>query len=369
MPSTPLQELLESARLANARGEHDALVRPAADALARAEASEHTAAAAEAGLLLAPGLFGQARYTDSVRHGQAARRRWQQAGDDEQACAALRVVVHGLMEAGALAPAMTAAREAFDLAEARGLLGEAVQTMVLVGTLHGRLLQFYDGEVLLMQALSRAREQRSAAYDALATGALVVLLGNAREVHLREGRAEEAAAAARHLERHALHLHRLAHAETHRGRRAVQLGNAGEGLARCGRTDAAAAALAESLAMAREEGLAVVALAALVRTGRLQLAQQQFEAAGHTLAALQEALQSEPHDEAQEDSWELQAALQRHRGEPAEADALEARVADARGVRQRRAAELHAELNLAADARVLPARLHALETRALPPRG
>jgi hypothetical protein len=362
-------DTLEAARQASTRGEHEAQVRLATHALAQAEAVHDGAAAAEAELLLSRGLFFLGRHAACVQHARSARRRHLERGDAAQARAALRVVAHGLTESGELTQAMAAAREAFDDAEAQHRADEALQMMVLIGTLHGRLLAFHDAEALLLQALSRARDLHRHDHEMLATSALLMVLHEASEAHARDGRQSQAEAAAKHLERHALHLNLLAHDETHPGRRAIGLGNAGEALARCGRTQAAAQAIAQSLALARAQGMAVVELGALVRQGRLRLQVHDLDGATRSAAELQQALQAHPHEEAHADLQDLQARILRERGQDTEAAELEREVARRRAEREQRAAAARTALDLEAEVQALPARLHALETGVQPLRG
>lgn len=364
MTNDALRQALEAARAANARGESLVLLQRAGKALALAEAAGETTAAADAGLLLARGLFSRGNYVECVRQGRIAHARWRGVGHARQACAALRVVAHGLYEGGALASALATAQEGFGFAELHGLVDEAIQLLVLVGTLHGDLQAWHDGESLLLQALSRSRERPNIAYEALATSALVVLLGRALQAHQREGRAEQAAAVAAHLERRALSLYRLEQNDANRSQRAFFLGNAGEALGLCGRMGFASEALAESLALAREEGLAVLELSVLGRQGRLQVAQQDLEGAARSIEATQRALQTTPHAQALEDLLALQAQVHRQHGREDEAAALEAQVAQARQAREQQTDALRRELDLANDASRMLARLKQLESGA-----
>lgn len=362
MPTDNRHDTLEAARQANMRGEAEAQVRLATVALAQADAAHDGAAAAEAELLLARGLFFRGRHAACVQHGRSARQRHLEQGNAAQARAALRVVAHGLAESGELKQAMAAAREAFDDAEAHHQIDQALQMMVLIGTLHGRLLAFHEAEALLLQALSRARDLHRHDHEMVATSALLMVLHEASEAHERDGRQAQAEAAAKHLERHALHLKVLAHDEAHPGRRAIGLGNAGEALARCGRTQAAALAIDQSLALARAQGLAVVELGALVRQGRLRLQMHDLDGATRSAAELQQALQATPHEVAHADLQDLQARILRGLGQDTDAAALEREGARRRAEREQRAAAARTALNLEAEVQALPARLHALET-------
>lgn len=367
VPTTPpaaslLARALDAAREALARGDHRAVADGLGAALAAPRAADDPAAT-QARLLVARAAFGLARFDDAAEAARRALDACRAQDDGEGALVALRLLAYALAEGQRPAEALAAAREAFAAAEGAGHTGEALQSMVLVGTLHGRLGEHDLGEGLLLQAVSRARDVGEPALVGHTLNALLALLLDAHEAQQAAGDTARAAATARRVGLHVGGLlHRIGGLPAVL-QQAVCCSNAGAALHVCGRTDEAASMLGTALALCRAHGFALVGLRVLVRLARLRLDQRDLAAAAAALDELDGWLDSTPHDDARAEWLALSARLAAVQGDATAAAEVGALAARAAFDRQRRQAAAHGAAQ-GPDDGALPPRLDALEAQA-----
>lgn len=361
-PPSLLARALRSAHEALARGDHRAVADGLGAALAAPQAGDDPAAAA-AHVLRARAAFGLGCFDDAIDAARRATLACRARQDGVGALEAQRLHAYALAEAQRPVEALAVAREAFADAERAGHTGEALQVMVLVGTLHGRLGEHDLGENLLLQAVSRSRDAGQPALLGHTLNALLAMLLDAHAAQQAAGDAPRAAATARRI---GLHVGGLLHRIDRLPavlQRAVSCSNAGAALHVCGRADEAASMLGTALALCRTHGFALVGIRALTRLARLRLGQQDLGAAADALDELDRWLDRTPHEDARAEGLQLRAALAEAQGDAGTAAEAGRLAARATRDRQQRQAAAHGAAQ-GADDGALPPRLVALEARA-----
>lgn len=150
-------------------------------------------------------LFSLGQHNDAFQAGRQALAHWHALQEHALSCDVLRVLSAACMEHEQGVEALALARHALRLARVRVLPLALVQSLSLLGVLHGRLHDVAVGETLVLQALSRARElnHRPALMQTL--DALLCVLLEAHEVQRLAGDAATMQATAQRLQRHANH--------------------------------------------------------------------------------------------------------------------------------------------------------------------
>lgn len=150
-------------------------------------------------------LFSQGRHNEAFQAGRQALAVWHALQEHTMSCEVLRVLSCACIEHEQGVEALALARHALRLARVRVLPVALVQSLALLGVLHGRLHDVGIGETLVMQALSRARELHQRPVLMQTLDALLCVLLEAHEVQRLAGDSESMQATAQRLQRHAHH--------------------------------------------------------------------------------------------------------------------------------------------------------------------
>jgi tetratricopeptide (TPR) repeat protein len=360
-PSHPLRQALESARGLLSRGDHAALMALIEPILVEGTGSD-TREVAEARTLLAHACFGLARLDAALRQASLAADGWRVLGDGPGLCRALRLKAFALTECGDHARALAAAHDAFVEAEAHGLEHEALQLLVLMGTVNERLGDFMAGESLLLNVLSRARDRHDTALIGAAQNSLLTLLVAAHASYTERGDAQACAAVAGRIEIQLPRAMQLDGEDTNLLQRAIRRSNIGAALAACGRTAEAVAQLESSIALSREQGFDLVTLRALLRLCRLRLAAGDVDQAAEAIAHMVPLSERTAHPQASEELAEVRVRLaDRVCSDVAERARLAEDLARLRCARQERIDRLRALALGAEDDVDLPSRVDQIE--------
>jgi tetratricopeptide (TPR) repeat protein len=142
---------------------------------------------------------------EAFQTGRRALTQWQALQQHERACDVLLTLATACLEHEQALEALALVRHALRVARARVLPPELVRALMTLGALHGHLHDFANGEQLVLQALSRAREQHEATAVRGALNSLLTVLLSAHAAQQRAGEVEQAAATAQRLLRHANH--------------------------------------------------------------------------------------------------------------------------------------------------------------------
>ncbi|MBL8315393.1 MAG: hypothetical protein JNK55_16765 [Rubrivivax sp.] len=269
---------------------------------------------AEAGTLRTQQLHAQGRLGEAVEEGLLTLTAWRALGDSRRECELLLWLVWALSDQGASAEALLLARHAFDAARAARLPSELERSLVAVAGLQGRLGDAAAAETLLLQALSRARELPDAQQVPVPLNALLATLLQAHEDQ-RETDPERALATAARLQRHARDALRWASQEPDAMRKAILLSNAGAALGVAGQPQEGIQRLRESLQLAEESGLRLVALRAAERLSGQLLHAGSVEQALALDPVLQEQLRPDDGPAVRESVHTARARLAEARGD------------------------------------------------------
>lgn len=335
VPNT-LQQMLDRAREASARGDAHAAVHAASAAADRARELGDDARHAEAQSLLLLHLFSLGRFAQALRHGHLALQGWQRLDAPERVCETQLRLALSLSELGIHARALTLAREAFDTAQRQGLHGHGHQAVAMLGGLFGRAGSADEGEMLLLQALSRASEAGDPVTATAVLNTLLALLLGALEQARQQGDEPRQQSLQQRLRRHVGRA--LAHGsdEPHPFRRVVLRGNAGAALAACGLHEDGLVLLRSAATEAAQAGFRVAEMRQRVRLAQVQLALEDPTAALTELERLQVLLAEEPLAAAQLEGLECRAQALAAQGR---LDAAAALAGQARAQREAQAAE------------------------------
>ena len=263
-----LHAALAASQKAQASGHHAEGVFEAELALGLAQRLADAPAAAQAHAALAQHHFALGHFEAAVAHGVKALPR---LADAAQRCDLQCRVVGALSELGLNDEALSHARQALDVARQHALAAGLVQALCMLGGLVGRLQDHEHGEELLMQALSRAREQQDPLAVLRAVNTLLAVLIHAFEAQRDAGEAPRAEATLSRLIKHTRHALVLCQQETHGFRRTILRSNIAHGLMVAGFLDDALELLQDSLVQAAAEGYAVARLKILSRIAQCRL--------------------------------------------------------------------------------------------------
>lgn len=150
-------------------------------------------------------LFNQGLHNEAFKAGRHALALWHALQEHNMSCEVLRLLSSSCIEHEQGVEALALARHALRLARARVLPVALVQSLALLGVLHGRLHDVGVGETLVMQALSRARVQHNRPVLMQTLDALMCVLLEAHEVQRLAGDSASMQATAQRLQRHANH--------------------------------------------------------------------------------------------------------------------------------------------------------------------
>jgi hypothetical protein len=150
-------------------------------------------------------LFAQGLHNEAFQAGRQALTLWHALQEPAMSCEVLRTLSSACIEHEQGVEALALARHALRLARVWVLPVALVQSLALLGVLHGRLHDVGVGETLVMQALSRARELHKRPVLMQTLDALLCVLLEAHEVQRLAGDAESMQATAQRLQRHANH--------------------------------------------------------------------------------------------------------------------------------------------------------------------
>ncbi len=150
-------------------------------------------------------LFSLGQHDDAFQAGRHALAHWHALQEHAMSCEVLRVLSTACMEHEQGVEALALARHALRLVRVRVLPTALVQSLSLLGVLHGQLHDVGVGETLVLQALSRARELNNRPVLMQTLDALLCVLLEAHEVQRLAGDSVTMQATAQRLQRHANH--------------------------------------------------------------------------------------------------------------------------------------------------------------------
>ncbi|MBL8307646.1 MAG: hypothetical protein JNM33_13190 [Rubrivivax sp.] len=234
-----LQQALQEARQASSQGHAEQAVFHASNAAGLALDLGDELGHAEAQSLLVLHLFSLGRFADALQHGHLALQAWQRLEQHDRVCETQLRLALSLSELGIHLRASALARAAQMLAQQHGLDSHAHQALALLGGLCGRAGDVDDGELLLLQALSRASETQDQATRTTVLNTLLALLLEGVEQARAAGDGARLAALAQRLRRHAGLAWAHCTQEPNLFRRTVLRGNVAAALAVCGQTQEA----------------------------------------------------------------------------------------------------------------------------------
>lgn len=347
--SQPLQDALHAARQALAVGDAQRGIQQGLQALTLARDLGDEAAAATAGTLLAHHLFSAGRFEDALFHGHQALSQWQRQHEHDQVCEVLVMMATACADLGVESEAIEFAQQAFEIARAKGLAQRLNQALSLLGALHGRLGQWDQGETLLLQALSRARDRHDEAAVLVALNGLTALLVEMHAVLGEAGDPERAVAAAQRALRHARHALVLAQDQPNPMRRIIVRSNAAGALLANDRAAEALTMLRECRISALAEQQRPLALKAWTGEARALLRLGRHAEAAEALDQVFQRLRDTDHPKAFIDGLRLRLLLAERLGDDARAEQIGSDLALRVLHRQRQAEALRDALQEAAD--------------------
>jgi diguanylate cyclase (GGDEF)-like protein len=307
-PDAALQALLEDARRALAAGDHRLGLDSAEQARERARAGGGLPLA-QALTLEGQLLWRLGRFEDAAVAAREAVPLWAQLDDGAGHADALSLLAVAYTELGLHEDGLRCASHAFEIARAQGLSRAATLALNRIGICHERLGDPAQGERFLLQALSRARDERNFD-DTLTT--LNNLVANTLAAHAQHERLGELQAAQQALQRarqYGSQAMAMAQRDGNAYRLVVTQSNVAEALVLSGEYGRAEALLADSIELSQAQGFRAVALRSRRSLGELRLRQGRHEEA---LALLHEVLDALRDDGAMETTRRrVQSALYR----------------------------------------------------------
>lgn len=307
-----LDAALAASKEALVAGHHAEGLCEAELALGIAERLADEDAAARAHVALAHHHFGLGHFVAAVAHGVKAL---PQLADPAERCDLQCRIVGALSELDLNDEALSHARQALDVARRHALAAGLVQALCMLGGLVSRLQEHEQGEELLMQALSRAREQQDPVAVLRAVNTLLAVLIHAHEAQRDAGDTARATATLSRLLMHTRHALVLCQQETHGFRRTVLRSNIAHGLMVAGFAGDAFELLQSSLEQASAEGYAVVRLKILSRIAQCQLLQGDVAGARASFEAMLPEQQGQDLLLARTDTLRRLAAVARLQGD------------------------------------------------------
>ena len=282
IPPDPLNALLTEARAALACGDH----RQGLDLAQRARelaAPQSGEGLAQALLLEGHHLWRLGRFEDAAVAAREAAQLFQQLGRADGEADALCLLSVAYTELGLHEEGLKSATAAFELARTHALPRETTLALNRIAICHERLGDAAQGERFLLQALSRAREERNFDDTLQALNNLVANTLAAHRLHERRGEGEAAHQALLRARQYGSQALAMARRDGDPYRLLVTQGNVSEVLALVGDFEQAEALLNETIAQAQALGYRVVALRHRHVLGELRLQQGRHEEALLTL--------------------------------------------------------------------------------------
>jgi tetratricopeptide (TPR) repeat protein len=339
-----MRAALDKAREQALKGDPAAAVFHAQTACALASDVGELPLHAEAQTVLTQQLFYLGRFEEALRHGARARDDWRRLAEPGRECEVLVLMALAFSEEEVHDRALLLARTAHGLVQTHGLHDRQARVLALLGGLHGRLASWDEGEALLMQALSLARDHHDSATVVVALNALLMLLGHACEAHRAAARSAQAEATARRLLGHARQALAQSASEPLPFRRVVLRCNVANALIHGGQAAEALGLLQGTVEEADANGFRVAGLRARSRLVRALLALGDQAGAAEQAAGLAARLDREDHVQAREELLGLQAELAQNAAEPLRALALRQQADQLAAERSRREATLRQAL-------------------------
>jgi diguanylate cyclase (GGDEF)-like protein len=288
-PAEPVEPLLASARAALSQGDHRGgleLALRAREACADAGGRP----LAESITLEGLHLWRLGRFEDAVVAGREAVHLWQDIDDPAGQCDALCLLAVGYTELGLHEEGLKCATQAFEIARAHGLSEQTTAALNRIGVCHERLGDPAQGERFLLQALSRAREDRN--FDAT-LAALNNLMANtlgAYHLYTRRGENDAAHQALQRARQYGTQAVAMARRDGDVYRVVVSQGNLAEALALLGDFEQAAQLLAEVITQSHANGFRAVEMRSRHNLGELHLLQGRHDEALQELHAVLDEL-------------------------------------------------------------------------------
>ncbi len=273
-----VQALLQAARAALAAADHRNGLQQAQRAR-EACVGDAGPALAEALELEGQHLWRLGRFEDAVVAAREAVQLWQQLGQPAGHADALCLLAVGYTELGLHEEGLKSASAAFELARTHGLAHQATVALNRIGICHERLGDPAQGERFLLQALSRAREERHFADTLSALNNLTANTLGAHHLYTERGENEAAHHALQRARHYGTQAVAMAKREGGAYAEIVTQGNLAEVLAIAGEFDAADRLMADTIDRARELGYRAVELRSRHNLGELRMLQGRHEEA------------------------------------------------------------------------------------------
>lgn len=249
--------LLAAARAALSGGDHRTGL-DAAQAARQAAGPEPSHALAEAHLLEGTHLWRLGRFEDSVVAGREAAQLAQQLGEAAGQADALCLLAVAYSELGLHEEGLKSATVAFEMARAHALPRQTTLALNRIGVCHERLGDPSQGERFLLQALSRAREDRNFDDTLAALNNLMANTLAAYYLYHRQGDHEAALQALQRARQYGTQAVAMARRDGDVYRIVVSQGNLAEVQAIAGEFDTAESLLQEAIAATQRHGFRAV---------------------------------------------------------------------------------------------------------------
>jgi diguanylate cyclase (GGDEF)-like protein len=289
-PPIDIPGLLAAARQALAVADHRAGLAHAQRAR-EATAGEDTSEHAEALVLEGQHLWRLGRFEDAVAAARAAAQLHQQLAQPAGQADALCLLAVAYTELGLHEEGLSSATAAFELARLHGLPHQATLALNRIGVCHERLGDPEQGERFLLQALSRARENRRFDDTLSALNNLTANALGAYHLYTRRGEDEAAHQALARARHHGGQALAMARREDNPYAEIVTQGNLAEAMALEGDFEQAERLLVDAVAKANVHGFRAVEMRSRHNLGELRLRQGRHDDALQTLHGVLDELQ------------------------------------------------------------------------------
>lgn len=276
-PGRPsVDALLAAARGALTTGDHRAGLQ-AAHAAREVLGAEPSQALADAYLLEGTHLWRLGRFEDSVVAGREAVHLSQQLGDAPCHADALCLLAVGYTELGLHEEGLKCATAAFETARAHALPRQTTLALNRIGVCHERLGDPSQGERFLLQALSRAREDRNFDDTLQALNNLMANTLGAYHLYQRRGENEAALQALQRARHYGTQAVAMARRDGDVYRQIVSQGNLAEVQAIAGEFEPAEALLRDVIATAGQHGFRAVEMRSRYNLGEMRALQGRYQ--------------------------------------------------------------------------------------------
>lgn len=282
-----VQALLEGARAALATGDHRGGLEQAQQARAACDTGMRRTLA-EALTLEGTHLWRLGRFEDAVVVAREAVHQWQDLDEAAGQAEALCLLAVGHTELGLHEEGLKCATTAFEVARSHGLPHQTTLALNRIGVCHERLGDPAQGERFLLQALSRARDDRSFDDTLAALNNLTANTVGAYHLHTRRGEGEVAHQALQRARQYGGQAVAMVRRDGDVYRRIVAQGNLAEVLSLAGDFETASQLLQESITEASQHGFRAVEVRSRHSVGEMLLLQRRHEEA---VQVLQQVLQ------------------------------------------------------------------------------